>query len=77
MAQLLVRNLAEEIVQALRRRAAKHGNSVEEEHRELLRSVLLADKERKPDFKALIAAVPQGEDALFERARYLGRPVDL
>lgn len=77
MPQLLVRNLAEEVVQALKRRAAEHGNSVEEEHRELLRSVLLANQERKPDFKALLVAIPEGDDELFERARDFGRPVDL
>ena len=77
MPQLLVRNLADDVVQALKRRAAEHGNSVEEEHRELLRSVLLADREQKPDFKTLLAAVPEGEDEWFERARDPGRPVDL
>lgn len=77
MAQLLVRNLADEIVQALRRRAAEHGRSAEEEHRELLRSALLAGDERKPDFKALLAAIPQGDDELFERHRDMGRNVEL
>ena len=41
MTRLLVRDLEPEIVQALKRRAAKHGHSAEAEHREILRQALL------------------------------------
>ena len=41
MADLTVRNVSEEVVDALERRAADNGRSVEAEHRELLRVVLL------------------------------------
>jgi plasmid stability protein len=41
MAQLTVRNLDDQVVRALRQRAAAHGRSAEAEHREILRTVLL------------------------------------
>lgn len=44
MAQLTVRNVDEQVVRALKRRAADHGRSAEAEHREILKHVLL-DKE--------------------------------
>ena len=40
-AQLIVRNIEEEVVEALKLRAARHGRSAEAEHRELLREALL------------------------------------
>jgi antitoxin FitA len=43
MAQLLVRNVAADVVEALKRRAAKHGRSAEAEHRQILEEVLRAD----------------------------------
>jgi plasmid stability protein len=41
MAQLTVRNLDDQVVRALKQRAAAHGRSAEAEHREILRTVLL------------------------------------
>lgn len=38
MAQLIVRNIGEEVKARLKRRAKKHGRSMEEEAREILRS---------------------------------------
>ncbi len=40
MAQLIVRNLEEEVVEALKVRAAAHGRSAEAEHRQILRTAL-------------------------------------
>lgn len=40
MAQLTVRNIPEEIVRALRVRAARHARSAESEHRRILAEVL-------------------------------------
>ena len=37
MAQLTVRNVAQQVVRSLKRRAAAHGRSAEAEHREILR----------------------------------------
>ncbi len=45
MAQLTVRNVNEQVVRALKQRAAANGRSAEAEHRELLRSALLPDRE--------------------------------
>lgn len=42
MSQLTVRNVQEQIVRALKLRAAAHGRSVEAEHREILRAALFA-----------------------------------
>jgi plasmid stability protein len=44
MARLLVRDLENEVVQALKQRAAKEGTSMEEAHRRLFRQALLKDK---------------------------------
>jgi plasmid stability protein len=79
MAQLIVRNLDEELVRALQVRAAEHGRSTEAEHREILREALA--KPRR-DFKAFLESMPDvGEDADFERDRSspgaFGRKVDL
>ena len=41
MADLTVRNVSQDVVDALKRRAAANGRSVEAEHRELLRVTLL------------------------------------
>jgi plasmid stability protein len=44
MAQLLVRNVPRDVVEALRERASAHGRSVEAEHRALLETVLKAGR---------------------------------
>jgi plasmid stability protein len=41
MAQLIVRNLEDTVVRALKEAAGRHGRSAEEEHREILRNALL------------------------------------
>jgi antitoxin FitA len=42
MGQLLVRNLPDDLVNALKERAAKHGRSTEAEHRAILEETLKA-----------------------------------
>jgi antitoxin FitA len=76
MAQLLVRDIEIEIVRELKLRAASHGRSAEEEHREILRGAL-----RNPgpgsSLKELLLEMPQGgEDVDFERSRDYGRRVE-
>lgn len=46
MAQLIVRNLEEEVKTGLRRRASQHGRSVEEEVRDILRNAVKGDPKR-------------------------------
>ena len=55
MAQLIVRNLDEELVARLKLRAAEHGRSAEAEHREILRQALAVEPRRS--FKELTAKV--------------------
>jgi len=50
---LHVRNLDEELIAQLKRRAARHGRSTEAEHREILRQVLA--NEEGPSFETLAA----------------------
>lgn len=73
MAQLIVRNLDADLVRRLKRRAAAHGRSMEEEHRSLLRQVL--QPEGLGD--ALLAMPDVGNDADFERLADLPREFDL
>jgi plasmid stability protein len=50
---LHVRNLDDELVARLKRRAARHGRSAEAEHREILRQALA--NEGEPSFEKLAA----------------------
>ena len=69
MAQLIVRNIEDKVVAALRQRAAQHGVSMEEEHRTLLRDTLVrAGRRERRSFKDHLANMPDvGDDALFAR----------
>jgi plasmid stability protein len=68
MAQLIVRNLDEDIVTRLRQRAAKHRRSTEAEHREILREVLLPARRRASLKEHLLAMPDVGVDRDFRRA---------
>jgi Plasmid stability protein len=77
MAQLLVRDIESEVVRELKVRAARHGNSAEEEHRQILRQVL-AQPESPVSLKELLLEFPEvGEDRDFERSSDRGRSVEL
>lgn len=77
MAQLLVRDIESDVVRELKVRAARHGRSAEEEHREILRGAL-RHKGPQTSLKELLLEMPDvGEDQDFERPRDLGRPVEL
>jgi len=54
---LHVRNLEDELILRLKRRAARHGRSTEAEHREILRQALSAEVE--PAFGELAAKLRQ------------------
>jgi plasmid stability protein len=76
MAQLIVRNIDEAVVDSLRAQAARHGRSAEAEHREILREALL----RRPqqDLKQHLLEMPDaGNDADFARPRGRARRVEL
>ena len=66
MANLVVRNLDQRIVDALKKRAAQHGRSAEAEHRALLEALLLKPKGKS--FAEALAAMPDvGREQDFER----------
>jgi antitoxin FitA len=71
VAQLLVRDIETEVVHALKRRAASHGHSAEQEHREILRAAL-RDLGPKSSLKELLLEMPEGKLDL-ERPRDYGR----
>ena len=72
MAQLVVRNLDDELVQALKHRAAARNHSAEEEHRRILQSALRGPKRRS--FAEVLAAMPNvGEDDDFTRKQRVSR----
>jgi plasmid stability protein len=67
MSQLLVRDLEDELVVELKRRAAENGRSAEAEHREILRAHLLRNQPKKRSFKEVLAAMPDfDDDELFD-----------
>jgi plasmid stability protein len=66
VANLVVRNLDQRIVDALKQRAVRHGRSAEAEHRALLETLLL--RPRGKSFVEVLAAMPNvGQDEDFER----------
>ncbi len=66
MANLIVRNIDDNIVKALKARAGKSGNSAEAEHRVILSQVLLQPK--KKSFAEILMQIPNaGNDSDFER----------
>lgn len=66
MAQLVVRNINDDLVQALKRRAAAKNRSAEEEHRRILQAALRGPRRRT--FAEVLAAMPDvGKDDDFAR----------
>jgi plasmid stability protein len=66
MANLVVRNLDQRLVDALKQRAARHGRSAEAEHRAILEAALLLTA--KKSFAEVLSSMPDvGEDEDFER----------
>lgn len=59
MARLIVRNLPRDLVRALKQRAARHGRSAEQEHREILEAALRGPRYR---LSAAIEARPTPND---------------
>ena len=80
MPQLIVRNIEDAVVRQLRTLAATHGVSMEEEHRRLLRSVLLGERENRKSFSKMLLSIPKstvGEsEGLFARQGDLPREIE-
>ena len=66
MANLVVRNIDDEIVRALKARAGLQGISAEAEHRKILEAALLRPK-KKSFYDALRSIPTVGNDSDFER----------
>ena len=80
MAELLVRDVEPAILARLKKRADEHRLSVEDEHRAILRDVLLAGKQESPamPFEAYLREMPDvGTDADFSRIEGSIRDVNL
>lgn len=76
MAQLIVRNIDQILVDLLKRRAAEHGRSAEAEHREILRAALQPRPEAS--LRDHLLAMPDvGKDSDFAVKRSRARRVTL
>jgi antitoxin FitA len=68
MANLIVRNIDETIVKALKKRAGQHGVSAEAEHRRILEQTLL--QPQRKSFADVLSQIPNvGNDSDFERVQ--------
>ena len=77
LAQLIVRNIEEDLVRLLKLRAAQHNRSAEAEHREILGEALRPRGEARSFANFLLEMPDVGKDQDFERIRDTGRPVEL
>ena len=78
MPQLIVRQIEDKVVRKLKERAGRHGISMEEEHRRILREALLGCTRKKRSFKDYLLSIPNvGEDEDFDRGPQIERPVEL
>lgn len=78
MAQLIVRNIEDEVVKELKKRAGEAGHSAEEEHRRILRDALVTSSGRS-SLKELLEQMPPllGDELERLRSGDLGRDIDL
>jgi plasmid stability protein len=60
MAQVIVRNLEDAVKRKLKRRAARHGHSMEEEVRDILRNAVKDDTSRRGGFGTEAAKLFRG-----------------
>ena len=74
---MIVRNLEDEVVEALEARAAAHGRSAEAEHREILRAALRGPAAGKSLWAWLAEMPDTGDDEDFDRQRDFRRNVEL
>jgi plasmid stability protein len=72
VAQLVVRNLPDDLVKALKLRAARNNRSAEQEHREILQAVLRGPRRRS--LAQVLGSMPNvGRDEDFARDQKDGR----
>jgi len=80
MAQLLVRQIDDDVKRRLQERAVRHGVSMEEEAREIIRAAVLTDAEAEFGLGNRVAAlfrdVPDNDEPLPRFSRQPFKPVD-
>jgi len=77
VAQLTIRNVDDQLVRALKIRAATNGRSAEAEVREILRAALTGRGSELTLKDHLLAMPPAGDDADFDRIEGALRELDL
>jgi len=78
MPQLIVRQIEENVVRKLKEQAGRHGVSMEEEHRRILRDALTGNGKTRPSFKDALLAMPDvGHDSDFRREPQIRRGIKL
>ena len=75
MAQLVVRNLEQSVKVRLQRRAKRHGRSMEEEVRDILRNAANETDRPEQGLGSEIAALVKGTGLKFEAKEFRGYPV--
>jgi antitoxin FitA len=75
MAQVVVRKLEEDVKERLRQRAARHGRSMEEEIRVILRDAVAEDAPSEGGLGTEIARLFAGAGLTFEIPEMRGQPV--
>jgi plasmid stability protein len=75
VAQLIVRNIEDKVVRKLKERAAKYGVSMEEEHRRILRDILLEERKPKMSFLEFLCTAPDFGDP--DKLRQKDKPRDI
>jgi plasmid stability protein len=75
VAQLVVRKLEDDVKERLRRRAARHGRSMEEEVRVILRDAVEEDEPGEQGLGTQIARLFEGAGLTFEIPELKGQPV--
>lgn len=74
MAQLVVRNLEQSVKSGLQRRAKRHGRSMEEEVRDILRNAVREPVRSAPGLGTRIAALFKGKGIDFDIPEFRGYP---
>ena len=74
MAQLVVRNLEDDVKARLRRRAARHGRSMEEEVRDILRSAVKDEGRKTVGLGTRLARRFAGRGLDFDIPEFRGEP---
>ena len=75
MAQIIVRNLEQSVKTRLQLRAKRHGRSMEEEVRDILRSATNEPERSAPGLGTQIASLFAGKGFKFEAGELRGHPL--